>query len=270
MDNSKPLVGKRVVVTRAPEQAGELLRELERLGAEVLLLPMVAFADPIDSAPLDASLRSLGRFDWVLFTSPNAVAFFAQRARTLGLDCRALQSPRPMVAAVGRATAQAAEAEGFRVDHVAIQSSGEGLARDLWGSVTGRRILLPRSDRAGRDLPNALAEAGAEVVEVVAYRTVAPPAESGVLERIRRGEVDVVAFASPSALHHLTEELPGEALQELAGRILLAAIGPTTAAAIRTAGLKVAIETEESTATGLAAAIARHFVQQLSPGARTR
>jgi uroporphyrinogen III methyltransferase/synthase len=265
-DRKKPLGGRRIVVTRAPEQAQDLVERLEQLGAEVLLLPTVSFCEPKDTASLDAALRSLDSFDWLLFTSANAARFFAQRCQALGLGPPAVQSsrvpgpPRPMIAAVGPATAQAASDAGFRVDRVAVRSTSQGLAEELRGTVTGRRILLPRSDRAGVDLPRALRQAGADVVEAIAYCTRAPEGIDGVaLERICQCDVDVVAFASPSAFRHFQEAIGAETIDKLRTRTVLAAIGPTTAGAIREAGLTVEIEAEESTSAGLARAIASHF-----------
>jgi uroporphyrinogen III methyltransferase / synthase len=259
----KPLEGKRVVITRAPEQAQELARRLEDWGAEILLLPAVSFGVPDDTAQLDAALRELGQFDWILFTSRNAVCFFVQRCRALGLDAAVWQSPEARVGIVGPATAAEAREEGLRVDHVAVQFRGEALATELHDSLTGCRVLLPRSDRAGEELPSALRVAGAEVVEVTAYRTVKPQrSDAGVIERVRRGEADVVAFASPSAFHHFAEEIGVEALERLGRSVRFAAIGATTARAIREAGRAVEIEATESTSAGLAAAIASYYVQQ--------
>lgn len=257
---SQSLVGKRIVITRALEQSRDLASELEARGAEVLLLPLVGFADPEDTEPLDAALRSLARFDWILFTSQNAVRFFCKRCRALGLDCHRLQSPRPMVAAVGPATARAAEEEGIRVDHVSSRTQGEALAKELWGAVTGRQVLLPRSDRAGEDLPRLLREAAAEVVEVVAYHTVPPPSlDATVMRRITEGEVDVVTFASPSAFDHFMDTLGAEPVAGIAGKVVFAAIGPTTAQAIRDAGYSATIEAAVSSSAGLAKAIEHYF-----------
>ncbi len=268
-DKLKPLSGKCVVVTRAREQAQQFVRRLEEMGAEVLLFPAVSFSDPADPGPLDAALRALGSFDWVLFTSANAVRFFCKRSRALGLDCGSLELPRPM-AAVGPATAQAAAEEGLRVEHVAGRHSGKALAEELRTAVAGRRVLLPRSDRAGDDLPSALRSAAAEVVEVVAYRTGgAAGADSGVLDRVRAGKVDVLTFASPSAFHNFSEALGSNVVQQLAARTPLAAIGPTTAGAIRDAGLPVGIEAAEATAAGFAAAIAKYF-EHLPSGVKSR
>lgn len=258
-----------MVVTRAPEQARELVAQLEALGAEVLLLPTVSFADPEDWAPLDKALRGLASFDWVLLTSQNAVRYVCKRARALGVATNSAASDQPRFAAVGPATARAAKEEGLAVAFVATVFRGEALAGEMKGQLAGRRVLLPRSDRARSDLPAALRAAGAEVVEVVAYRTVAlEAANSAALEHLRAGSVDVVAFASPSAFHHLAEELGSDGLERLASRAAFAAIGPVTAKAISEAGYAVAIEAGESTSAGMAAAIAGHFAAQSSAPVR--
>ncbi len=262
-----PLAGKRVVVTRAPEQAQELIRWLEQLGAEILFLPAVGFADPLDCAPLDRAIAALPQFHWLLFTSQNAVRFFVKRCRALG---RMPGAGQPLVAAVGPATAAAAEKEGLRVDYVAGRFRGAALAEELGARLAGKRVLLPRSDRASGDLPGALAGQGADVVDVVAYRTVAPHSfDPCVADAIRRGEVDVVTFMSPSAFHHVAEEVGLEVLRRANSRLTLAAIGPVTAGAIRDAGLSADIEAHEATASALVAAIAEYFAQRLPSGVKS-
>jgi uroporphyrinogen III methyltransferase/synthase len=260
-DNSLLLTGKRVVVTRAPEQARELIAALESRGARVLVLPALDFAPPLDWGPLDRALRELGTFDWAVLTSANAVRFFCERAREVGVVISAAAGPA--FAAVGPATARAAEEAGLKVTHLAGRFRGEELARELSGKLAGKRVLLPRSDRARGDLPRALEAAGAVVVEVLAYRTLRPSGrDTAVLDAVRRGEVDAVAFASPSAFHHLVDEVGAERLAQLAENVALAAIGPVTAAAIREAGLPVVVEAEQSTSAGLVEALAAYFARQ--------
>ena len=268
---SQPLAGKRIVVTRSPEQAGELIRELERLGAEVLILPTVSFAPPSDWQPVDSALRVIGEFDWILLTSQNAVRFLAERLRELKLDTKVVQTEKPSIAAVGAATAQAAAEAGFRVDYTAQERSGEGLAHELQLSLRNKRVLLPRSDRADDRLPTSLREAGAHVTEVVAYRTAAPrELDAQIVNRVQRGEVDAIVFASPSAYHNLSDAMSATRLAELSSRVDFAAIGPTTARALREAAARVAIEANESSAAGLADAIAKHYQRQvLAKGSRT-
>jgi uroporphyrinogen-III synthase len=256
--HEKPLEGKRIVVTRAPEQAGELVRTLEHMGAEIISLPSVVFESPEDSRPLDRALGELGSFDWVLFTSQNAVRFVSLRLEQLGLPPTVRQ-----VAAVGPATAEAAKLQGFHLDYVATNHTAHSLAKELRDSLAGGMVFLPRSDRAGDHLAIALREGGAQVTDVVAYRTVAPEApDQAVLDRIRGAEIDVTIFASPSALHNLDGFLGAGELATLAERVQFAAIGPTTARAMREAGVRVHIEAEEVSAAGLADAIAKYYLER--------
>jgi uroporphyrinogen III methyltransferase / synthase len=257
---SQPLEGKRIVLTRAPEQAMELTGSLERLGAEVLLLPMVRFAVPEDLASLDAAIGRLAEFDWILFTSQNAVRFFAVRQSELGIAPDSPSFGRHRIAVVGPATQLAAEEEGFRVDYTARNHTGEALAAELAESVGNNSVLLPRSDRADDRLPGSLRAAGARVTDVIAYRTAAPEkVDSGILCRVQRAEVNAIVFASPSAFHNLRKFIPVEILVSLSSQMQFAAIGPTTARAVRDAGARVEIEANESSAAALADALAKHY-----------
>jgi len=278
--SSLPLAGKRVVVTRAPEQAEELVRRLHQLGAEVLLLPAVRFGEPEDSAPLDQAILGLESFDWIVFTSANAVRFLIARCRALRLDrwlgaeAEPLDSSAklraPKLAAVGPATAEALEKEGLRALFVSGTFRGEALAAELGPQLAGKRVLLPRSDRSNDLLPAALRAAGAEVVNVVAYRTSAPGLLSAeAAGAVVRGDVDVLTFLSPSAFHHLADEFGIAALLRLSSRVALAAIGPTTAAAIREAGLPVEIEAREATPASLVAAIHDYYAQRQPSGVKS-
>jgi uroporphyrinogen-III synthase len=267
MSAAKPLEGKRIVVTRALEQARELTARLEDMGATVLLFPAVSFAEPSDTGELDRAVRSLDAFDWIVFTSVNAARFFAGRCRKLGVEPKGSGTAR--CAAVGPATASAAAAEGFSVNHVAREFVGAALARELASSLAGKKILLPRSARARPDLPEALRAAGAEVTDVVAYDTGGVGAiDPEVLRALREFQVDVISFFSPSAIENMRCELGDELLARLAERVALAAIGPVTSAALREAGLPVAIQPAQSTAESLAAAIADYFSPSADSKAR--
>jgi uroporphyrinogen III methyltransferase/synthase len=256
--SGKPLEGKRIVVTRSVEQARDLVARLETMGAVVLLFPAVSFSEPPDTAGLDRAIRSLGEFDWTLFTSANAVKFFAARCRKLGVEpchggnCRC--------AAVGPATASAVAAAGFSVDHVAQEFLGVALAHELSASLAGKKILLPRSERARPDLPEALKSVGAEVTEVVAYHTGGVGAiDPEVMRAIREAQVDVISFFSPSAIENMRGELGEDSFARLGAKAAMAAVGPVTAGALREAGFRVAIEAPLATAESMAAAIVNYF-----------
>jgi uroporphyrinogen III methyltransferase / synthase len=255
---ARPLEGKRIVVTRTVEQARDLSARLENLGATVLLFPAVSFSEPSDTAELDRAVRSLDEFDWILFTSANAARFFARRCRKLGVEPS--QGANYRCAAVGPATASAVAAEGFSVDHVAREFLGATLAGELSESLAGKKIILPRSERARPDLPKALKAVGAEVTEVMAYHTGGVGViEPGVMRAIREVQVDVISFFSPSAVENMRGELGEELMARLGAKAALAAVGPVTAASLRNAGLPVAIEAPLATAESMAAAIANYF-----------
>ena len=275
MDNDRenaklPLAGKRIVVTRAPEQSGELTSSLERLGAEVLLLPMVRFAAPENWDAVDAAIRRLAEFDWILFTSQNAVRFFALRLRERGIAADLPEYRKAQIAVVGPATQDAAMQEGFHVDYAAQHHTGESLARELAESIGGRRVLLPRSDRADDRLPDALREAGARVTAVIAYRTATPEnVDAGILGWLRGAAVDAIVFASPSALYNLYDFIPAADLAKLSERVQFAAIGPTTARALRESDIRVEIEANESSSAALADAIAKHYQRHAAGASRS-
>ncbi len=268
--NGKPLAGKRIVVTRAPEQAGDFICALEDRGAEVLLLPAVTFEDPSDTAPLDQAIAAFEKFDWVIFTSQNSVHFFLKRSQVLGRKPdQAPSGRRPLIAAVGPMTATVAREQGFCVDFIAAESNSYGLAEELGPHIGGRKVLLPRSDRAAADLPEALRGAGAAVTDVVAYQTCAPEMAGGdVIGAIRRGDVDVVTFFSPSAVRHLADEVGWVDLRNATDRVVLATIGPTTARALNEMRLPVQIEAREASADSLVVAICEYYLQRNASGAK--
>jgi uroporphyrinogen-III synthase len=251
---SRPLAGRRIVITRRPEQSAWLCARLAEMGATVVELPLIEVAPPAETAPLDGALRRLESYDWVLFTSANAVRAVSDRITDLGLAERALTSRK--IASVGPSTTHALR-EWFPDVAVSVEAArhdAEGLRKELAAGARGRRFLLPTSDRARDVLPAGLREEGAEVDVVAAYRTVAPAGlRKRVLDALRVG-VDVVTFASPSAIENFVT-----AAAEWVPRIGAAVIGPVTEEACRKAGIEVRVVADPATAEGLAAAIERHF-----------
>jgi uroporphyrinogen-III synthase len=232
------LAGKTVVVTRAAGQSAKLVKELEARQASVKLLPLISFAPPEKFDELDAALARLESFDWIVFTSANAVQAVEGRRQELAQGKLAdLKLPR--VTAVGPATADAAENAGYSVNFVAAEHSGAGIIKELGEDLKRRSIFLPRSDKANPDLPEALRRRGAVVTEVVAYRTL-PPGETDrvrVKESLKDG-ADGILFFSPSAVQNFLELLGRERLAALQGRAVMVAIGPTTAGALSAAGVQ--------------------------------
>jgi uroporphyrinogen-III synthase len=260
MTPNKPLAGRRIVVTRAPEQSCELVSALEEKGANVVLLPLVAFAPPDDWRALDEQLQKLNGFDAILFLSRNAVRYLFKRCRELGITCDFSPSKGPLIATVGHATEDAAIREGLSVNYIAKGHTAESLARELRSFVANRTVLLPRGNRGDSELPDALREAGAYVTEVTAYRTVAPAnPDPAILNSIRDAGVDSIVFASPSAYRNLCDLIPTSGLATVSARVQFVAIGPTTARAIRSSGARVAVEAAEPSAAAIAEALVEYF-----------
>jgi uroporphyrinogen-III synthase len=252
---SGPLAGRRILVTRRPEQAGSLRERLAELGATVVEVATLEAVPPEDVGPLDAALRGLHRYHWALFTSANAVRFVADRLAALGLSPpQALEGVR--VGSVGPATSSAIRE---RLPGVAVslepesEFRAEGLIAAL-GDVSGQAILFPCSDKARDELPITLEARGARVDSVLAYRTLVPADLGPRLAACLDDGVDLVTFASPSAVDGLVQGL-GRSCQGLP----CAVIGPVTEAAARKAGLDVRTTASPSTAEGLVAAILALF-----------
>jgi uroporphyrinogen III methyltransferase/synthase len=231
-----PLRGRRVLVTRSLEQSVELTAALHSAGAEPVLLPLLTQLPPDDWREVDAALAR-GGYDALLFTSANAVRALAGRAAERGV---ALVSLAPRVFCVGPGTAEAARSAGLEVHGVPDQRfDGEGLLELVLRALPpqGRRFLLPRAQETREALPEGLRAAGGRVDTVTVYRTAPAPVDADALRgRLRRGELDALTFASPSAANRFVELLDDGA-REAARRCLVAAIGPITAQALQDRGL---------------------------------
>ena len=251
------LDGRTVVVTRGRGGEDALSARLRALGATVRDVAAIAFAPPSDPAPLDAALRALDGFDWAIFASATAAERTLARLDELGLPRTSLSARK--LAAVGPATASRIAADLREPDLVPAEASGEALARELAPHVRGRRVLLPRPAEGRPEIADGLRSAGADLVAVEAYRTVpaGPEAFEPLARWLAEGGVDVVAFASPSAVRAVVAGL-GWASGALS-RALIAAIGPTTSEALREAGLAPGVVPRRHTGADLAEAIAERL-----------
>ena len=252
----RPLSGRRVVVTRARAQAGELSERLERLGAEAHEFPTIEIRPPEDFRPLDEAIRDLDSFGWLIFTSVNGVEAFVDRLGYHGLDLRAV--PRgAKVAAIGPATAQRVREIGLRVDVVPEEFRAEALIESIAGaSLSGQRILIPRARVAREILPQKLREAGAEVVVAPAYESV--PSSEGkerLAKRLEAGEVDCVTFTASSTVENFVRAFGAREAARLLAETRVACIGPITAETARGHGIRVDAEAREYTIPGLIEAV---------------
>ncbi len=246
-----PLRGHSVAVTRAASQAGPFCRQLRRLGALVLPLPVLEFVPPTDWSAADGAISRLRNYDWLIFTSVNGVNHFLERLERCGRDLRDL--PR-RIAAIGPATADRLRALHLRVDLVPERYVAESLAGALEGrGLAGDRVLLARAERARDVLPKELARMGAEVDVAPVYRTILPDSSVGLARRhwIDQAPPHWVTLTSSSTARNLAALVPPDRLR----RSRIASIGPVTTATAREFGMDVVVEAETFTTDGLARAL---------------
>ena len=244
----RPLFGRKIVVTRAREQASELVAKLTALGAEAIEVPSIEVHDAVDGgAGLRMAVGRLREYDWVVVTSPNGARALLVTLRTLGLDTRAFGDCK--VAAIGPGTAEALAAGNLLVDLVPPQFVAESLV-DAFPDAPpeGGRVLLARAAVARDVLPRGLAALGWEVEVVEAYRTVPAPLDED--RRTRLADADLITFTSSSTVTRFLDAAGPAGVPPV-----VAAIGPVTAATAREQGLRVDIEAPVHTIDGLVDAI---------------
>jgi uroporphyrinogen III methyltransferase/synthase len=259
-----PLAGKTVVVTRAASQAGELVAELEHYGARVIICPTIEIAEPESYERLDEAIDHLYGYDWLIFTSANAIAFFLRRLTTRGIAIDQLDDIK--VCAIGQASADKLRDAHVHVDVIPSESKAEGVFAALTeyaGGVEQLRwlnILLPRA-AVGRDyLPKALEDAGARVDVVTTYRTVVPEnPDRGRLSAMLAGSADCIAFTSSSTVKNLALLFDTHDLSGVLSGVTIACIGDVTAATATEFGLNVQIQPAQFTVKALAKAIADYY-----------
>jgi uroporphyrinogen III methyltransferase/synthase len=257
--DNRPLFGRSVLVTRGADQAGEFTTKLERLGARVYGCPTIEIVPPKSYQELDAAILELHAFDWVVFTSYNAVKYFFGRLGDHGLDTRALGRCR--ICAVGPKTAAALIPFGVHADLVPADYKAEGVVAAFSElEINGKRILFPRGDRAREVIPEELTRMGAQVAAPVAYANEAPsqvPEEA--LRALEEKRVDCVTFTSSSTVQNLAGILGDNHFLHLMQGVQIASIGPVTSKSCRELGLEVHMEPAEYTLDALAAELVAHF-----------
>ncbi len=262
----RPLFGKRVLVTRAKEQAGSAATLLREAGAAPLLVPTIEIGAPDDPRPLARALAALRErgYAWAAFTSANGVERTWEALAAAGGDARAFGGTR--LAAIGPATAAALERHGLRPDVVAREFKGEGLAEDMLRAMAEapgdrpKRVLLARAARARDVLPEALRASGWGVDVVAAYATRPPPASTGeeLSVELLAGRIDAVLFTSSSTVDNLCDLL-GPSAAALLSRVRVASIGPVTTQTALGRGVRVDVTAGEYTVPGLIQALAASY-----------
>ena len=238
------LINKTILLTRARHQSSEIKSLLESSGATVVDFPTIEIVEPESWDLVDSAIERLSGFDWIIFTSSNAVRFFVSRINTHNKK-RFSDLNLVIKCAIGPKTAQAIRDCGLKIDTIANDSRAEGVLDTIvkyankGEGIAGLRILIPRSKTAREYLPEGLRSLGATVETVTVYRTLKPetdPAE--IIEKLKAGHIDTITFTSPSTVNNLAEIAGVDDLSKLIGKTLVACIGPTTASAASELGLK--------------------------------
>jgi len=261
--DERPLFGKRVVVTRPREDAPELVDRLSALGAEAIEAPMTRILPPEDFDALDEAVAKAGTFDWIVFTSANAVDSFMGRLFEGDGDVRDLKGVR--LCTIGPVTRERLQRYHVKVDLVPTEGHPEGVVQALvaQGSIAGTRFLLPRADSGREVLADLLRKAGADVTDVTAYRLMVSEAERegepDIYGMLLERRIDVVTFTSASTVRNFVGTIGHEQAQDLLQQTTVACIGPVTAEAAAQLGIKTTIMPQEFTIGGLIEAIVKYY-----------
>ena len=251
-----PLMGKRIVVTRQLERAESLSARLEAQGAQTILCPTIKVIPPASYAEMDRAISRIKVYRWVVFPSANSVRSVFRRMLEIGMSTDRLAEVS--LAAVGPVTRQALEAGGTTVSFVPDEYVAERLGETL-NPVADERILVMKADIGEPTLREVLARRGAQVDEVVAYRTVTQPPPQNAVVELKRG-VDVLTFTSPSTVRGFLELGPD--WRDVTVGVMIATIGPLTSSAVRDMGVEVQVEAEEHTMDGLVSALVTEFTSK--------
>ncbi len=256
---SKPLFGRRVLVTRTLEQAGSFLKILSERGAAPVSFPTIKITDPESFNGLDRVIKRLSTYDWILFTSVNGVKHFFSRLTKLGLDVRELKGVK--ICAIGPMTARAVLDENIGVDLTPREFIAEAVIDALSKEgIKGKKFLLPRAAVARDVIPVEIKKHGGKIDVVDAYRTIAPRKRaSEIKEEFLAGGIDVVTFTSSSTVKNFVSIIGKRSLKEILKGTKVACIGPVTADTAREFGITVDIMPKNYTIDGLTEEMERFY-----------
>ena len=248
--DNKILFGKKILNTRARAQASKLTRQLESLGAEVIEFPTIKITAPTDKfSGLDAAIKNLHTYDWIIFTSTNGVEKFFERLKNFKLDARAFG--RAKVAVIGSSTAEKLSHFGIIADVVPKDFCAESLIDSL-KTFSPKNILIVRAEVARDILPRELKNFGAEVTVAAAYKTISAAENVAEIKKLLDEEqIDFVTFTSSSTVENFVKALGAEILS----KTKTAAIGPITAQTLKNFGIDADIVAEKFTIGGLVDAL---------------
>ncbi len=260
---NRPLMGKKILVTRSREQASNMVKALSDLGAECLDCPVIKIVQPDDTAPLNTAIENLSSYDWLIFTSVNGVKFFFDRLYASGRDIRSLSNLN--TASIGPATAEKLFCFGLKSDILPESYRAESIIESFAKEdIEGKRILIPRAKEARPILPVELRKMGAVVDEITAYHTKDVKENADlVLKELEKETIDLITFTSSSTVKNFKAILPSEKSESLMKNVIIASIGPITTQTARKLGFHVHVTAETFTIPGLCDAILRYYKSQM-------
>ena len=259
---NRPLLGKRIVVTRARTQASDMIKQLSDLGAECLEFPTIKVAPPDDLRPLNQAIAQLVDYDWIVFTSVNGVKFFFDRLFAIGKDVRALHHLH--IAAIGPVTAEKLGNFGLKSDIIPDTYRAEAVV-DAFKKVelNRKKVLLPRAKEARPIIPEELRKMGAEVDEVTAYLTQKDQDNTDkLIKQLEERSIDLITFTSSSTVKNFKSLLPADDFDKLIQDITIASIGPITADTAKEMGFEIHIVADAYTIPGLCEAIVKYYANK--------
>jgi uroporphyrinogen III methyltransferase/synthase len=256
---SKPLFGKRIIVTRSRDQASVFAEMLIDRGATTIEFPTIDVVPPSSWDELDAAIANIETYTWAIFTSANAIRFFMDRLKGLNKDLRLLKGVK--ICVVGPKTAEALESYGLKPDLIPSEFKAEGVVSALGGSgVKGQKFLIPRAKVARELIPDKLREQGAEVTVATAYENIRPAADADRARKLFEDKkIAAVTFTSSSTVHNFVEILGQKEYKALMEGVVIACIGPVTAKTAREYGMKTDIMPSDYTIPALVDAMVAFY-----------
>lgn len=252
METNKPLAGFRILNTRSRTQASELTKLLTHLGADVKEIPTIEIIYVDEKSSLAQEIQRVNRYDWIVFTSSNAVKIFFTLLKTFGLNTNTLKGCK--IASIGKGTAKAVTSYSITVDVLSKRAVAESLVECLKenGPWTGKKVLLPSAKKTRNVLPHSLKQWGADVTTVTAYTTVIPQrVDKKLLQLILEKKYDIITFTSSSTCLNLLKILGEDRFNSIRLHMKAASIGPITTATMKNLGLNPVVEAKESTLPAL-------------------
>ena len=254
--DTKPLFGKRILVTRARSQASKLVKKLEDLGADVLEYPSIRIVPLRNTKPLDKALENIAKYDWMVLTSSNAVRGVADRMIDLGIDSRVFAHMK--FAVNGPSTAKALSELGITTDLMPSRYLANELVDLLKNEgSTPKKVLFPRSEIGRETLAKGLRHIGSTVDEVTAYSTESPGDTGELATKAYEEGVDFTTFTSSSTVKNLVDLMGGN--PDLINTSKTVIIGPSTSETARELGVNVDLQAEEQSTDGIVKAITKHL-----------